>query len=109
MISMQIMDPTPSRLCPKSYTWVVRKQLDCLGRDEYLIEIRELIGCVSYGETFAEAKEGLRESIKVWIKHHQLSVPLVPNAKTKLIYIEPPMSRQELKQVNYQLLYLLFN
>lgn len=106
---MQIVEKYPFRLCPKSYTWVVRKQLNYLGRDEYLIEIRELTGCVSYGDTFAEAKEGLRESIKVWIKHHRLDVPLVLNSKTKLIYMEPPMTRQEFKQVNYQLLHLLFN
>lgn len=108
-MSMQIVEKHSFRLCPQSYTWLVRKQLDFLGRDEYLIEIRELTGCVSYGDTFAEAKEGLRESIKVWLKHHRLNVPLISTSKTKLIFMEPPMSRQELKQVNYQLLHLLVN
>lgn len=108
-MSMKIVDKHIVRLCPKSYTWVVRKQFDCLGKDEYLIEISELTGCVSYGDTFAEAKAGLRESIKVWVKHHRFNVPLVSNSKSKLIYMEPSMTRQEYKQVNFQLLHLLFN
>ncbi|WNF36103.1 type II toxin-antitoxin system HicB family antitoxin [Bacillaceae bacterium IKA-2] len=108
-MSMQIVEEYPFRLCPNSYTWVVRKQLDYLGSDEYMIEIRELTGCVSYGDTFAEAKKGLRESIKIWLKHQRFYVPIVPSSKIKLIYMEPPMTRTEFKQVNYRLLHLLFN
>lgn len=100
---MKIVERQPCSPCLESYTWVVRKQLNCYGRDEYLIEINELKGCVSYGDTFAEAKEGVRESIELWLKHHRLNVLLAPNPKGNLIYIKPPMTRKEFNQINYQI------
>lgn len=106
---MQIVEKSPFSLSSESYTWVVRKQLNCFGRDEYLIEIKELEGCVSYGDTFAEAKEGLSESIELWLRHHRLNVQLAENSKAQLIYMVPQMTREEFEQINYQLLHIVLN
>ncbi|MCT8137284.1 hypothetical protein H1D32_05710 [Anaerobacillus sp. CMMVII] len=60
-----------------SYTWIVRKQLNFFDGTEYMIEIKELEGCVSYGKTFAEAKKVYRNqsnsglSIVIKIKRYQ--------------------------------------
>jgi predicted RNase H-like HicB family nuclease len=106
---MQIVEKYQCSLPSESYTWVVRKQLNCFGRDEFLIEIKELEGCVSYGDTLAEAKEGLCESIELWLKHHRINVSLAGNSKAQLIYMVPQMTREEFERINYQLLHIVLN
>jgi predicted RNase H-like HicB family nuclease len=106
---MHIVGKAHHYLCPESYSWFVRKQLNCFGKDEYLIEIKELAGCVSYGDTFAEAKMGLRESIELWLKHHRLKVPLILNSKAQLIYMVPQMTRKEFEKINHQILQIVMN
>ncbi|QOY33815.1 type II toxin-antitoxin system HicB family antitoxin [Anaerobacillus isosaccharinicus] len=96
-------------ICPKSYTWLVQKQLTCFGGTEYMIEIKELDGCVSYGESFAEAKKGLQESIQLWFKYHRkLETQPIKN-QTHLVHMEPKMTKEEFEQINKLLLHILLN
>lgn len=93
-------------ISPESYTWVVRKQFNWAGKSEYMIEVVELEGCVSYGDTFAEAKNGLKESIELWFQHNGVKSPPL-SIENKLILMEPKMTKEEFHSINKQLLQLL--
>jgi predicted RNase H-like HicB family nuclease len=94
-------------LCPKSYTWIVQKQLNCFGGTEYMIEIKELDGCVSYGESLAEAKKGLQESIQLWFKHRNEKAKLLKKSKNHMVFLQPNMTKEEFEQINKRLLHML--
>lgn len=85
----------------KCYTWLVRKQLNWRGDWEYAIEIKELDGCISYGDTYREAKEGLAEAASLWLKFHGLLTLPINVGKKPLLVIEPKMTEAEFQQVNY--------
>ncbi len=91
---------------PDTFTWIVRKQLNCCGGAEYMIEVKELNGCISYGETIAEAKKGLEESIKLWYSHHKKENSLL-QTNTKVIHLEPNMTKEEFEQINQKLIHIL--
>ncbi|RXI98629.1 type II toxin-antitoxin system HicB family antitoxin [Anaerobacillus alkaliphilus] len=95
--------------CPMSYTWIVQKQLSCYGETEYMIEIKELDGCVSYGATYGEARAGLGEAIQIWFKHRneQRRFHKTTKMKTHFIQLEPKMTKEEFEQINRRLLKLL--
>lgn len=108
-MKMHVMENGSFSLCPKSYTWIIRKQPTCFGGTEYMIEIKELIGCVSYGDTLAEAKKGLKESIQLWFKHRSKNEIVPVKTRNHIVHIEPNMTKAEFEQINKKLLHILLN
>lgn len=103
----EIAERENAYFCPTSYSWIIRKQFNYSGKNEYMIELVELEGCVSYGETIAEAKQGLKESIKLWFKHHGNKKPSILKTTKQLVHIEPNMTKEEFKKLNNRLLQLI--
>ncbi|MBU8905256.1 type II toxin-antitoxin system HicB family antitoxin [Desertibacillus haloalkaliphilus] len=94
-------DQLNSLLPLHSYSWLVRKQFNWIGGYEYLIELKEVEGCFSYGDTIAEAKKGLKEAMVLWVMKHGVEALPEPVHSTQLVYIQPPMTEEEFEQINY--------
>ncbi|WP_078555549.1 type II toxin-antitoxin system HicB family antitoxin [Bacillus alkalicellulosilyticus] len=83
-----------------SSTWLVRKQLDWLGGLHFVIEIKEMPGCISYGVTYKEAKLHLNEAIACWKKKHPTFIDIDTSNRNVIVSIEPPMSEEEFEYMN---------
>jgi predicted RNase H-like HicB family nuclease len=74
-----------------------------MGGFEYMIELGQLEGCMSFGETLKEAKLGLKESLHLWIRSHgQQQLPDIRDG-AHLIYLDPPMQVEEFNYINSEL------
>lgn len=94
-------------LCPKSYTWIVQKQINCFGKTEFMVEVKELEGCVSYGATYSEAIKGLEEAIQLWFKHHNKGLHFGRRVNTHVVQIEPMITKEQSEEINRRLLTLI--
>ncbi|MCM3714973.1 type II toxin-antitoxin system HicB family antitoxin [Halalkalibacter oceani] len=85
---------------PEDFQWRVRKVFDWCGKVEIMIELEELDGCLSFGDTVREAKDGLKEALYLWIRRHgEQQLPEVQQS-AHLIILEPPMTTKEFHHVN---------
>ncbi|WP_026671681.1 type II toxin-antitoxin system HicB family antitoxin [Alkalihalobacterium bogoriense] len=84
----------------KQYTWLVRQEMDWQGGIEYSIEIKELPGCVSYGDTYKQAKEGLIEAVTLWKEKRKISQLRIPNEGSDNINIQSAMTLKEFEDIN---------
>ncbi|MFC0473203.1 type II toxin-antitoxin system HicB family antitoxin [Halalkalibacter kiskunsagensis] len=88
---------------PEQFSWRVRKVYNWRGGFEFLIELHQLDGCESFGETMREAKVGLKESLHLWIRTHgQQQLPDIRDG-AHLIYLDPPMQMEEFEYINREL------
>ncbi len=88
---------------PNHFRWTVRKVFNWLGDTEFMIELDELDGCVSFGHTITEAKKDLHEALYLWIrKHGEGMLPDVIQG-AHLTILEPPMNKDEFIYINKQL------
>ncbi|NEU29992.1 type II toxin-antitoxin system HicB family antitoxin [bacterium LRH843] len=88
---------------PEDYSWRIRKVANWLGQTEVMIEIDELKGCVSFGDTLKEAKIGLVESLFLWVRKHG-GQGLPPKCSgAHLIILEQPMCEDEFIYINEEL------
>lgn len=96
-----------SLLSPEMFTWAVRKEFNWLGGYEYSIEILGLHQCISYGESYSEARKGLPEAIEIWQKYNkgQISTKQLPSISTRghLVIIQPQMTKEEFDTINQRL------
>jgi predicted RNase H-like HicB family nuclease len=94
---------------PEDFNWRVRKVYNWLGGMEVMIELDQLDGCVSFGETVKEAKKGLQESLYLWIRMHgEQQLPDI-RSEAQLIFLDPPMEVEEFEYINNELLTLKSN
>lgn len=85
----------------QNFTWRVQKQKNWCGGYEYMIEVVELDGLISYGDTYKEAKEGLVDSVFYWLKHRKLrQLPEGESRLTHLVHICTTMTEDEFAQIN---------
>lgn len=99
----QIRQASTMKYNIEDFTWRVRVVPNWLGGKEVMIEIAELLHCVSFGETFKEAKEALTESLFVWIqKNGEHRLPKKHNG-AHIIYLDVPMSKSEFTYINAEL------
>ena len=54
--------------------------------EAYIAEVPELSGCMSDGETYAEALESVQQIINEWIETAQQMGRQIPEPKGKLMY-----------------------
>lgn len=85
---------------PKQYTWLVRQEMDWQGGIEYSIEIKELPGCISYGNTYKQAKEGLFEAVMLWKEKRKINQLRIPNEGSDNINIQSAMTLKEFEDIN---------
>ncbi|MDT8859342.1 type II toxin-antitoxin system HicB family antitoxin [Alkalihalobacillus sp. MEB130] len=88
---------------PEDFTWRVREVKDWQGGIEMMIEIDQLDGCVSFGETVKDAKSGLRESLYLWLRTYGESQLPDVQGGAQLIYLDPPMEEEEFDYINREL------
>lgn len=90
---------------PEDFKWRVRKVFNWMGHSEMMIELDELDGCVSFGDTLREAKKGLTESLFLWIRQHgeQQLPDIYSSARAHLIILESPMREEEFEFVNTEI------
>lgn len=85
----------------QKYTWRVQKQKNWRGGYGYMIEVDELDGLISYGNTYREAKEGLMEAVHYWLQQRQLtSLPARESSQPSFIRIDTSMSEEEFQEIN---------
>ncbi|OLO40196.1 hypothetical protein BTR23_06770 [Alkalihalophilus pseudofirmus] len=85
----------------QQYSWLVRRQFNWKGHEEYSIEVKGLDGCIGYGDTYKEAKEDLAIAVQLWLKKQGLTeIPKIKGRHRPLLMIEPAMSKGEFEQVN---------
>ena len=88
---------------PENFRWRVRRVSNWMGRQEMMIELDELEGCVSFGDTLREAKKGLKESLFLWIRHHgEQQLPDIRSG-AHLIILDSPMTDEEFEYINTEL------
>ncbi len=88
---------------PENFKWRVRKVSNWFGCSEVMIELDELDGCVSFGDTLREAKIGLRESLFLWIRQHgEQQLPDICSG-AHLIMLDPPMTDEEFEYINTEI------
>lgn len=88
---------------PEDFNWRVKKVYNWQGGFEVMIELDQLDGCVSFGDTVKEAKQGLRESLYLWIRMYgEQQLPDIHN-EAQLIFLDPPMEVAEFEYINNEL------
>ncbi|GAE34198.1 type II toxin-antitoxin system HicB family antitoxin [Halalkalibacter akibai] len=100
------MKETPITFEPyqiSDFTWRVQKVNNWCGGSEIMIEMVDLDGCVSFGDTVREARSHLVESLQLWIKHYgDYSLPEIKEG-AHIIYLDPPMEESEFNYINLEL------
>lgn len=91
------------RIDPSQYAWTVKKTFNWLGKTEFMIEIDEIDGCVSFGDTIREAKRGLHEALYLWIKKYGYDMLPEMRKGAHIITIEHPMTEAEFHYINKKL------
>ncbi|WP_017726523.1 type II toxin-antitoxin system HicB family antitoxin [Halalkalibacterium ligniniphilum] len=88
---------------PDDFTWRVARHFNWSGGFEYMIEIEELDGCISYGNTIGDAKHGLYEALHLWIRQYgESALPEIPSG-AQLIFLDPPMTVEDFEYINQEL------
>ncbi|ARK31769.1 type II toxin-antitoxin system HicB family antitoxin [Halalkalibacter krulwichiae] len=68
-----------------------------------MIELMELDGCVSFGDTLKEAKADLSEALTLWIQYHgEQQLPEIRDG-AHIIYLDAPMEIREFQYINSEL------
>lgn len=85
------------------FHWIVRKVYKWNGQMELMIELIDLDGCVSYGDTFKEARESLPLALHYWLtKYGEQQLP-EPREGAQLIFLEQEMTLNEFHYINQEL------
>ncbi|TSB48105.1 type II toxin-antitoxin system HicB family antitoxin [Alkalicoccobacillus porphyridii] len=88
---------------PEDFTWYLRQVPNWLGSKEYMIELEGIDGCVSFGDTVKEAKQGLKSALSQWMtRYGEFSLP-VQSEGAHLIHLIPEMTNVEVQYINEEL------
>ncbi|WP_088103872.1 HicB family protein [Halalkalibacter urbisdiaboli] len=88
---------------PEDFNWQLRKIPNWRGGTSIMIEIVGAEGCVSYGDSVKQAKEGLYEALLVWIRHFgEYALPETREG-AQIVFLEPPMTDEEYQYINTEL------
>ncbi|MDQ0208173.1 type II toxin-antitoxin system HicB family antitoxin [Alkalicoccobacillus murimartini] len=90
-------------VCPEEFTWYLRQVPNWFGKKEYMIELEGIDGCVSFGDSVKEAKQGLKEALSLWLRRYGESALPVQREGAQLIHILPEMSNLDVQYINEEL------
>ncbi|WP_096202628.1 type II toxin-antitoxin system HicB family antitoxin [Bacillus sp. FJAT-45350] len=98
-MSKAIQTDSSSLKMIEAFTWVVRREMNWPFGNGYSIYLKEVDGCLSYGDTYQEAKKGLVEAFCQWLEKN-VDLPQQRLNPIHIVEVEPAMSKTEFDEIN---------